>query len=493
MAKRCIGIDIGQSYLRAVQIVNTAGRFNVEKVFYRQMRRASDTPERILRMLTADYGFDRRADVAVAVPQEAVFFKKIETDKQGLANLRKSVFSLLENNFPIAPEELVIRIYSHVSKEGGRLSVLTAAVSKQSLRERIDCLSNAKLKAGLLDSAIFAIHSSITVSHPEIRSGKAVIAHIGSCCITLAVTKNGRILVVRNIPIKTDSAKQDRPVSKIIAEQLVQQSQLTWQQVFEEPIEAGLKFYVVAEENLTESLKKSVEENLSARVIIANPYAQLTVPPEYKSDPMFTIAAGLGLRLHLAEQSCGINFLGGDKEGAGAVPDVKKEAVCFVTLICAVFLVWLISLFVRLSYLEDTYAKLKNDTNAAFKEVLPQEKVIVNPLVQLEQKMHTISSDYSLFGPTCAVGPLDVLYVLSSSIEPEWAVKIENVLITTESVRITGTSDSFESVYNLQRRLNEHRCFSAAEVKDIKTAAKGDLVRFKMVISLVKMGTSRCI
>jgi Tfp pilus assembly PilM family ATPase len=492
MAKRCIGIDIGQSYLRAVQIVNTAGRFNIEKVFYRQMRRASDTPDNILKMLTSDYGFDRRADIAVAMPQEAVFYKKLETDKQGLVSLQNSEFSLLENNFPIVSDELVIRMYSHVSKEQDRFSVLTAAVSKHSLRERIDALSHGKLKAVLLDSAIFAIHTSISLSHPEVKAGKALIAHIGDSCITLAVTKNNKILIVRNIPIETDSAKQDQTLSQSIAEQLVRQSELTWQNVFEEKMEAGTKFFIVAEENLTESLKVSVEKNLSAKVIIANPYAQLTVPPEYKTDPMFTIAVGLGLRLHLPEQSHGVNFLAGIKDTVAKL-DVKKEAVCLVTLVCAIFLVWLISLFVRLSYLEDTYARLKNDINTTFKEALPQENSIVEPLVQLEQRLHTMSSDYSLFGPASAVGPLDVLYVLSSSIEPEWAITIENVLITTESVRITGTSGSFESVYNFQRRLNENSFFSAVEVQDIKTAVKGDLVRFSMLISLVRMEISECI
>ena len=59
MAKRCIGIDIGSSFLRAAQVAVTPEGFRVEKVFGTATRRASDSMPDILRGLFSRHGFDR--------------------------------------------------------------------------------------------------------------------------------------------------------------------------------------------------------------------------------------------------------------------------------------------------------------------------------------------------------------------------------------------------------------------------------------------------
>ena len=88
MVKRCIGIDIGSSCLRAVQVSRAGKGFHIEKVFSLQTRRGSDSAPEILRSLTSKYGFDRRADVAVSMPSDAVFFRNLETDFAGLEHIR---------------------------------------------------------------------------------------------------------------------------------------------------------------------------------------------------------------------------------------------------------------------------------------------------------------------------------------------------------------------------------------------------------------------
>ena len=88
MAKRCIGIEIGHSYLRAVQISRTGESFHIEKVFNTKTRRSKDSPPEILRQLTKEHGLDRRANIAVSMPDDAVFFKTIKTDSAGIERIR---------------------------------------------------------------------------------------------------------------------------------------------------------------------------------------------------------------------------------------------------------------------------------------------------------------------------------------------------------------------------------------------------------------------
>ena len=107
MPKRCIGIDISSSYLRAVQIMRAGEELRVERVFSTPIRRSTDILPDALRSLTSQHGFDRRAEAAVSLPHGAVFFRHVRTDLVGLEQIRQGDASALQPNFPIEPEEIV--------------------------------------------------------------------------------------------------------------------------------------------------------------------------------------------------------------------------------------------------------------------------------------------------------------------------------------------------------------------------------------------------
>ena len=98
MAKRCIGIDIGTSHLRAVQVARTPDGFLVEKECGMQTRRSTDSPVEILRALPGAREFDRHADIVVSLPYHAMFFAATETDAAGLHALRAGEVSILKDD-----------------------------------------------------------------------------------------------------------------------------------------------------------------------------------------------------------------------------------------------------------------------------------------------------------------------------------------------------------------------------------------------------------
>jgi Tfp pilus assembly PilM family ATPase len=112
MPKRCIGIDIGRSHVHAVQLARTPEGFCLERAFGTQIRRSTDSLPDILRSLTRNYGFDRRAEVAVSLPHHAFFFADIEIDEAGLQRLRAADVTALRNHFPIPAEDIVAQVYA---------------------------------------------------------------------------------------------------------------------------------------------------------------------------------------------------------------------------------------------------------------------------------------------------------------------------------------------------------------------------------------------
>jgi hypothetical protein len=488
MVKRCIGIDIGSSNLCAVQIMRTDEEFCIEKVFGTQIRRSTDSPGEVLRSLFNRYGFDRHVDVAISMPSDAVFFRNLKTDLEGLEQIRERNWSVLEHNFPVEAEQIVAQSYSEHSLQDGKYSVLTAASARMSLRERLNIFTEAKICPCLAETTIFAAHSTVMMNHPEILSGQALIAYIDEGNITLAVTKGGDILAVRSIPIITGDNSDIETVHEQIAQVISCEAIVTWRKVFGTGIEQDTQIYMITTGESSDFLVGLIEEKLLSRITLVDSYNMIENLSGQKTDIPICVAEGLALRVLAPEQTKGINFLEADKISAEPVLNLKKEFIVYGTLICAIAVFSLVGLFMRLSHLEAAYARIKSETTEIFHAALPEEK-IVNPLVQLQQKIESIRGDSRLLASSFVSGlsPLDVLYKISANSPSREKIKVDDILIAADTVRIKGTCDSFDSVYQWQRFLQEVPAFTHIDVKDIGKQSKSGLVEFTMLLSLSKL------
>lgn len=486
MIKRCIGIDIGFSYLRAVQIVRTEEELCIEKVFSAQTRRSKDSPQEILRSLISKYGFDRRADVAVSMPNDAVFYRNLETDFAGLEQIRQLPKSALEHNIPIQTDEIVAQQCSQRQLPNEKYSVLTAAVSKESLQERLNILAGAKIQPNLVEAAIFAIHSTIATNHPEITTDKAIIAYIDDSYMALAVTENNNILVVRNIPIVSRTEDNIDSAQEQIAEVMLREAQITWQKVFGNDIEQGTNIYLATGGDVSVDFAAAITDNLRCQTVIVEPYARLKCLPEHNGDTTICVAEGLAIRSLAPDKSTGINFLKADNADTKPTLDLKKETIICATLIAAIIVVSFVGLFVRLFHLEAQYANIKNEMREIFQRTLPEETQIVNPLVQLEQKLDSFRKDYQVFASffPISLSPPKILHEITTNTPSEKNIRINDLLITTESVRLQGTCDSFDSVYQWQQLLQQTPGFTLVEVRDVQKNPGNNTIQFNVLISL---------
>lgn len=484
MVKRCIGIDIGSSYLCAVQIARTAGEFHIEKTFCVQIRRSTDSPTDLLRQLYSRYGFDKRASAAVSMPHEAVFFRNLEIDSAGLEKIRARDWSALEHNFPIEPDKIVAQVYSYNPLPDGKHSVLIAAADRMLLRERLNLFLEAKLHLGLIEAPIFAVNSAVEINHPESVKDQAIIAYIDEHYLTLAVVKDGDILLIRSIPIVAGSDGDSGSVQELVAELLSRETQITWRKVFGTDVEQDTKVYLATTNNISGYLAALIEENLRCQAVIIDYCSKVKSSLEHQEDLPMCVAEGLALRVLAPEQTKGINFLDEGKEDKKNTIDLKKELGVCGLLVCAIVVFSIVGLFVRLSRLEADYSRIKNKTTEIFAATVPDEK-IVNPLVQLEQKLNSFQRDSQLFAslsPT-SLAPLDVLQRISKNIPSKANVEVDDILIAADIVRINGTSDSFKSVYQWQQILEKVPGFTFVDVENEQKQSESGIVQFTMLLS----------
>jgi len=486
MTKRCIGIDIGPVYLRAVQMSRNDGQFTIEKTVRVQTRRKTDSPSDIVRSLVRQNGFDLHAEVAVSMPRNAVYFRNLETDFAGLEQIRKSSSRALEHNFPIQRDEIVSQVCSYRTLPGDKYSALTAAAGRASIHERLKTLTAAGMQPELVETASLAVYSAIAVNHPEITTGRAVFVYIEESYLTLAVLEDNQLLMVRSIPAPISSDGNIASVQELTAELLSRETQITWRKVFGGEIGRDVNIYLALGADDFSSFRAVVEEKLPCRIIIVDPYAKVECNPDSKGDSAIWVAEGLALRALASDKTKGVNFLQADTLITRPRLNLKKELLTYFALVATIVVVSLVGLFTHLSHLERKYAQIQSESKKIFQAALPEEKNIVNPLAQLEQKLKSVRKDSQIFAPFSGsdLSPLQLLQTLTTSVPRQGNVKLNEMLVTYESVRLSGSCNSFESAYKWQSLLQKNPAFKFVDVKDVQKQPDSGTVSFVILISL---------
>lgn len=492
MPKKCIGIDIGRSHLHAVQIARTPEGLCVEKAFGTETRRSTDALPDILLTLTRDHGFDRRADVAVSLPHHAFFFADIEIDEAGLARLRTADVTGLKDHFPIPAEDIVAQVCSVLRFAGAKDSALIAATSCPLLREELRLLGEGRMRPARVDTPVTAAHTTVVLNHPESAQGIALILYADESTLSLAVTHDGKILLVRNIPMPWAAEESLESFARQMAEIVAQEVEITWKRLFNAVPDAGLRLFLLAPHKMAEGLVPSLQEKVPGQVIPVDPYRRIVRASGVKPDFPIGVAEGLAVDTLGADEAGRINFLTPYNLRTQPHLRVRREATVCAGLAAAAVVVWTIALFLQVSSLESDYARLKNQAVEIFRQTVPEEKDIIDPAAQLRQKLDSFRTDsemFACFSPDRSA-PLEILQALSQRTPVRGNVRLHDVLITGASVRIMGSCDSFATLSEWQQLLATTPGLQVVNVPNPKKDAESGKVLFTISLSSARSKAS---
>jgi Tfp pilus assembly protein PilN len=485
MPKRCIGIDIGRSHVCAAQVVRTAEGFRVEEAFAMQTRRSSDSLPATLRSLTDRHGFDRRAETAVCLPLHAFFFADIETDARGLETIGASDTTGVNDYFPIPAEDLIVQVCSVFRMGEGKCSVLVAASSRQQLSQGLQSLQESKITPVCLDTPITAVHATILTNHPQSATGLAVILYVDPSTLSLAVTHDGRIVLVRNIPIVSSDDQELEAFIQQTADVVAQEIEITWRRLFGNGPDPGLRVFLIAPARVAAALAPAVQEKTSGQVVPVDLYARVTRGDGVEADLPIGVAQGLALRALEPQAADHVGFLAAYRARTRPKLRLRRELTVCAGLAAAAALVWTVGLFLQLSSLETRHGQLKKQMEAVFHEAVPQEQNIVDPMAQLQQHLDAFRKERDLMASLHPdrPAPLDILSALSRSTPATGALKLQDVVIAADSVRIKGTCDSFTTLSEWQRQLEAIPGLRVVDVPRPTKDAQSGKVQFTIALS----------
>lgn len=206
----CVGLDIGSSRLRALQMERSG-------VNWRVVRRASaptppdcikdgvvtDVPKlaEAIKKLFKD-GKISATSVCIAAAGGAVFVRPVAFPKMNEAVLRKSIKFEATRYVPGSVEDSYVDFEILGQLPENQMNVLIVAAPKDIVESRIAACAEAGLDVDVVDVEVFATYRSLLESDPEFIPGQSTVGiiEIGAQSSTVSIIHQGVFAMHRSIP-----------------------------------------------------------------------------------------------------------------------------------------------------------------------------------------------------------------------------------------------------------------------------------------------------
>ncbi|MCP4611399.1 MAG: hypothetical protein GY845_22025 [Planctomycetes bacterium] len=489
--KRSIGIDINRNKISMVQLCFTGGAMSLERASVREIPESGPSEETstidikaaIKSMLTED-NFDMSAKVTVTAPADRVFFQNFRTDLSENEDVQQLIKFELEDDFPIPFYELVAGICGGRELKGNDREYLIGAINRLELQGRIKTIKQANLKCSNVTTDVCAIYAAVSKNYNLVDSTPSLIVHADNSRIILAISEKGKLICVRHFNSQdlfdTRDGTQLAPVQV-----LTREIEMTVRAVFGSDTDTMRKVFVNSNNKLLHGLLTRLPEAMNCEVVELNPFAKIDCP-EQQPNPDNVIATGLAL-IGTNEIPGALNFIAIDEFRSDQTAEVKRGLYVAGALLFVIGALLVAMLFYELNNLENRHEFVKKQIREVFVQTLPEEKKIVNELAQLNEHLETSQAQYNALaaGLSDRVLPLRILQIISEKITSDQNVRINDISMAPESIRLAGVAPSFESVDNLMSLLRQVSDFDTVEVPSIDVDPRGRGVRFKLSIKTI--------
>ncbi|WP_168626192.1 MULTISPECIES: type IV pilus assembly protein PilM [unclassified Cryobacterium] len=213
MPKRIVGLDIGQTMLRAVELEDP-DKARPKVVRYREVAIPegvvdagevieTNTVATLLRRLWIDAGFKTK-EVAIGIGNQKVLARDLTIPRQSRALIRESLPMHVQDLLPVAVDDALMDFYPISEGQGEHGPVLTGllvAAVKSGIEANIAALKEAGLSPVDVDLIPFAMQRAVGTTTPE----TSALIDIGAVTTNIVLVTGGVPQFVRIIPIGGDA------------------------------------------------------------------------------------------------------------------------------------------------------------------------------------------------------------------------------------------------------------------------------------------------
>ncbi|HTR56096.1 MAG TPA: type IV pilus assembly protein PilM [Kofleriaceae bacterium] len=210
MAKQCIGLDIGSSSVKAVQLRKKGASWSLQAFGMQPL-----VPQTIVDGTIMDQGSVtmairelwgrlklRQKDVAIAIAGHSVIIKKIAVPMMRPDELAANIRNEAEHHIPFGRDDVEIDYHvTNPQTASGQTELLLVAAKKEVVSDYVQVVRDASLAPLVVDVAAFAGQNGFEANYTLDPRETVVIINIGAAISNINIVRAGVSLFTRDVTI----------------------------------------------------------------------------------------------------------------------------------------------------------------------------------------------------------------------------------------------------------------------------------------------------
>jgi general secretion pathway protein L len=494
MPEKILGLDISEDSLTAVQVETGLKGYQI-KACARVRVEANDGLEDALKKLFEEN--DLRSDIYLtSISGEHVSCRNLRMPFKDGRKIRQTLPYEMESMVPFPIEGLVIDFA--ISDRSDHSEILAVSVKKEFISEILAHLQNQGIDPDVLD--IRCVPAVSLLLKQEGMPEDGLFLEIGENTGTMALYLNRRLALVRAFALHGSflAGITNYAVNEGIADTQISEKAEVWFKSFCKLVENTLHAMrwqgdreVRPEKVFFTGVGALYPEagNLLSR-FLGIPAEQIDLSRDKRVRMDENVAQAwnpalmdnaLALSLRNGKQAQGFN-LRRDEFAAKREDFWLKKEFRRVMVYLVIILSFLIAdMGVDYYSLKKRYGMLDQRIKDVFEQTFPDVSKIVDPLQQMKVKINELkTSAVPIVGTGSNKRVLELLREISQRVPKSLDVQVSQMVIDLEAVRVSGKTDTFNTVDNLKNSLEASTYFSAATISSANLDRTGNQVQFEI-------------
>jgi type II secretory pathway component PulL len=482
MSRKVLGIDIRNESVSAVLVKTSLRESRIDTHAYIPISDSEDDPDHIKTALEALTGQIDPAgcDCVVSISADHFSYRILKVPFKEAKKIRMVLPFELEPTVPFPVDDLIIDFIDLESDHRkDQTDLIAVAVPKSELAPYIETLADIKIDPEMV--TVSGLPSALCLARQTDPGEDQLFLEINKTICSLFIVGDGRIKLIRSIPTPVAENTRAGALGAFVRRTLAAYGELSRSDF--QPLDIVMTGSGLNGANFDKQIA-GVLDLPANRLNISD---RLSIPVDDEDvnpwDPAIMDNA-LSLAMVEIEGMGGLNFHKGQFAAKKLFVKHKKNWIktgIFAAAVVVLLLFNLITDSYRLNKQLDGYdQQIRNIFQATF----PGEK-IVEPFQQMQIKVKETRKNA---GTQSAAGPhlrsIDILNAISRSIPETTTVDVTRMVISAETVLISGNTDTFNSVENIKSKLEQVDVFKKVTISSTSKDRSGKAIRFQLKVEL---------
>lgn len=501
MGRRVIGLDITEEQLTAVVVEQKSGQFEIVAHGVVALNSLDELKEKIPQLLD---GINvSKYTCILGLPLGLGSLRNIEMPFQDRKNIEQTLFFELEDLLVTPVDEQIIE-YIITRVDEGVSHLLVAGIEKHHLGQCLDGLKTggyvpevASLRTIEYARQIIEYNETeedFLVLDAELHSFNLAICHQGEVVLVRKISYHDQMVVDSPFQYE-DSALTVRDfqgakhcLTEICSS--VEHSISYFKQ------KSGLhiqphKIFITGRLSQSDFFRNIVAREFPFEIINSDlqKAANMFISSEVTDDCQAAFYDhAVALALSGFKKRGKVNFLKGEFAGKGFVVRARKILVLVAALVFVLAGGVASSFMVESNRLQKRYDQYLQEMVSLYRESFPNDSKIYDPLKQMTINMLELqknSGSAPVF--TEEKRTLDILADISQRIPASLSIHVGQLTIDRESVRLKGTTDTFNNVNVIQKFLRNSPRYDDVDIVSAAAEKEGDKIRFEIRLKIREM------